>query len=192
MIVSSLKNDVTSQTDEQLLGQLRVGDARAFELIYKRYRRPIYALCLRLLGNESRAEDATEETFLKMVNGIDSLAAPGAFRPWLFQIARNEGLMMLRQRKNTTEANDDTVWTDETPLTLLTGRETTEIIQGLLSKLRAEYREVLLLREDDLLSYAEIAAATGLTESAVKSRIFKARKAHAARLAPLFKERIDR
>lgn len=177
------------QTNEHLLHRLRTGDARAFELLYRWYRQPIYAFCLRLLGNESRAEDAAEETFLKMYNGIGSLADPGAFRPWLFRIARNEALMMLRQRKNTTEANDETVWNDETPLTLLTGRETTEIVQELLGKLKVEFREVLMLREENQLSYAEIAAATGLTESAVKSRIFKARKALAARLAPLFRER---
>jgi RNA polymerase sigma-70 factor (ECF subfamily) len=189
MIAPGLENVVTPQSDEQLLLQLRKGNARAFELLYRRYRQPVYAFCLRLLGNEARAEDAAEETFLKMYNGIDSLTTPAAFRPWIFRIARNEALMMQRQRKHTVEANDDTVWNDETPLTLLTGKETTEIIQELLGKLKLEFREVLMLREQNQLSYAEIATATGLTESAVKSRIFKARKALASRLAPLFRER---
>jgi RNA polymerase sigma-70 factor (ECF subfamily) len=189
MIVPGLENVVTPETDEQLLLQLRKGNARAFELLYRRYRQPIYAFCLRLLGNEVRAEDAAEETFLKMYHGIDSLVTPGAFRPWLFRIARNEALMMQRQRKNTIEAGDDTVWNDETPLTLLTGKDTTEIVRELLGKLKGEFREVLILREENQLSYAEIAATTGLTESAVRSRIFKARKALAARLAPLFRER---
>jgi RNA polymerase sigma-70 factor, ECF subfamily len=189
MIAPGLENVVIPQSDEHLVHQLRRGDARAFEFLYRRYRQPIYAFCLRMLGNESRAEDAAEEAFLKMYHGLGSLADPGAFRPWLFRIARNEALMMLRQRKNTTEANDDTVWNDETPLTLLTGKETTEIIQELLGKLKVEFREVLMLREENQLSYAEIAAATGLTESAVKSKIFKARKALATRLAPLFTER---
>jgi RNA polymerase sigma-70 factor (ECF subfamily) len=189
MIVPDLKNVVTSQSDEQLLLQLRKGDAHAFELLYRRYRQPVYAFCLRLLGNESRAEDAAEETFLKMYNAIDSLATPAAFRSWLYRIARNEALMMMRQRRNTIEATDDTVWNDETPLTLLTGKDTTHIIQELLGKVKVEFREVLMLREENQLSYAEIAVATGLTESVVKSRIFKARKSLAIRLAPLFTER---
>lgn len=189
MIGPRLKNVVTTHSDEQLLQEFRKGNVRAFELLCRRYRQPVYAFCLRTLGNEIRAEDAAEETFLKMYHGIDSLTTPAAFRPWLFRIARNEALMIQRQRKNTVGLSDDAVWTDETPLTLLTGKETTEIIQDLLGKLKAEFREVLMLREENQLSYAEIAAATGLTEGVVKSRIFKARKALATRLAPLFTER---
>jgi RNA polymerase sigma-70 factor, ECF subfamily len=183
------ENVATPETDEQLLLRLQSGEAGAFEILYHRYGRPIYGFCLRMLRNESQAEDAAAETFLKMYNSIDTLTTPGAFRPWLFRIARNEALMMLRQRKSTVEANDSTVWTDETPLTLLTDRETAAIVHDLVHKLKVEFREVLIMREEYQLTYAEIAASTGLSESAVKSRIFKARKALIDRLRLIFQER---
>jgi RNA polymerase sigma-70 factor (ECF subfamily) len=65
-------------------------------------------------------------------------------------------------------------------------KETTEIVELVLNQLKVEYREVLVLRQYDKLSYAEIAAITGNTVSSVESRLFKARKALAKKLAPYF------
>jgi RNA polymerase sigma-70 factor (ECF subfamily) len=77
----------------------------------------------------------------------------------------------------------------ETPETLLESAERSEILRHALSSLKAEYREVLLLREEEGMSYADIARVTGDSESSVKSRLFKARRALAAMLSPRLGER---
>jgi RNA polymerase sigma-70 factor (ECF subfamily) len=80
------------------------------------------------------------------------------------------------------------VWDSNTPHEQFVAKETTEIVRLLLHELKQEYREVLVLREYEQMTYAEIADVTETTESSVKSRIFKARKALAARLKPFFQQ----
>lgn len=109
----------------------------------------------------------------------------------MFQIARNEALMKLRRNKESSNGGMDDVWDDNTPLTVLEHNDIIGIVERSVNNLKVEYREVLLLREYDQLSYAEIADITGATTSAVKSRIFKARKALAETLGPWFKERAE-
>jgi RNA polymerase sigma-70 factor (ECF subfamily) len=175
-------------TDQQLLQRFISGETDALTLLYERYRTRLYAFCYHLLGDKQEAEDAVHETFWKLCHGANGIAQPGAFQGWLFRIARNEALMQIRSRRKTVEIADDDVWEEETPLSALITTETAEIIQSVLRMLKTEYREVILLREYEQFSYAEIAAITDSTESSVKSRLFKARKALASKLEPLLKE----
>jgi RNA polymerase sigma-70 factor (ECF subfamily) len=94
-------------------------------------------------------------------------------------------------RKNGTPISieeEDDLWSEETPHEQVVRKELTELVELHLNQLKIEYREVLVLRQYDKLSYAEIAAITGVTVSSVESRLFKARKALAKKLAPFFKE----
>ena len=95
--------------------------------------------------------------------------------------------MVFRRRKTTNglDGEAELVWGEETPLEIVIGEERTKLVQRVLGKLKPEYREVLLLREYEQLSYAEIAEVTGDTESSVKSRLFKARRALARKLNPI-------
>jgi RNA polymerase sigma-70 factor (ECF subfamily) len=112
-----------------------------------------------------------------MFANIGLLQKTESFLPWLFSIARNEVLMHFRRKRwNGTQSGDD-VWDETTPYDLVVSTETREIVQQLLRNLKSEYREVLVLREYEQLSYSQIAQITGDTESSVKSRLFKARKA---------------
>ena len=181
-----------SESDEQLLQRICAGDAGAFARLYERYKGRLYAYCCRLLRNESWAEDAVQDTFLKIHAGVHGVNNPQSFPMWIFRIARNEALMMLREKKQTVEADGDAIWDNNTPLEVLTRKEDLELLRSLLDRLSVLYREVILLREIEQLSYAEIAELTGTTVSSVKSRIFKARKALGAKLKPLkMKERYD-
>ena len=177
-----------SQTDEQLIQSLRYGNMEAFEELYHRYKRHIYTFCLKLTGDRSLAEDATHDAFLSMHQNIVSLSDVRLFRSWLFTIARNGVFKQLRKQNRNGSLNDESVWTDETPLSLVEGSDTAAIVAACISVLKPEYKEVLLLREYEQRSYEEIAAITGDTESSVKSRLFKARKALAERLKPYFRE----
>jgi RNA polymerase sigma-70 factor (ECF subfamily) len=97
--------------------------------------------------------------------------------------------MVMRRERHSAIVDGEDVWDEDTPLTILVGQQTQDSISKALDALKVEYREVILLRESDRLSYAEIAAITDSSESAVKSRLFKARRALASALAPLLDER---
>jgi RNA polymerase sigma-70 factor, ECF subfamily len=178
---------VESPSDEHLVERLRAGSAEAFEELYHRYKQHVFTFCVKLTGDRSLAEDAAHDTFLKMYHNVQTLTDPGHFRSWLFTIARNEVFKMLRKRQRNGALEAESVWTDETPLTFAQSAETKAIVTTCIAALKPEYREVLLLREFEGQSYEDIAAITGNTESSVKSRLFKARKALAEKLRPYFK-----
>lgn len=177
-----------SQTDEQLVDSLRYSNMDAFEELYNRYKRHVFTFCLKLTGDRFLAEDATHDTFLKMHRNIESLNDARLFRSWLFTIARNEVFKLLRKHQRNGSLDEESVWSDETPQTFAESRETSAIITASINLLKPEYKEVLLLREFEGRTYEEIAVITGNTESSVKSRLFKARKALAEKLKPYFKE----
>jgi RNA polymerase sigma-70 factor (ECF subfamily) len=164
-------------TDAELLEQLRANNRQAFATLYERYKTGIYRYCLRMLADSAAAEDATHETFLKMFSNAGTLQHPQALQAWLLSTARNEVMMFFRRQKRNGTYTDDDVWMEQTPYDLTVSTETTELVQAMLRQLKHEYREVLVLREYEQLSYAEIASMTGDSESSVKSRLFKARKA---------------
>ncbi len=177
------------ESDAALLARIRAGDGRAFAEIYERYKRPLYAFCCRLLTDRARAEDAVHDVFVKLHEGARNLEQPERLRFWLFAVARNEAFMSLRRNGRETLSHEECVWDEETPLSILVEKDVSGLVLAMVNKLKVEYREVLFLREYDSLSYAEIASVTGDTESAVKSRLFKARRALAEKLSPLMKER---
>jgi RNA polymerase sigma-70 factor (ECF subfamily) len=176
-------------SDAELLGRVRSGQRRAFAELYERYKRPLYAFCCRLLNDEAGAEDVVHDVFVKLHRGAADLTHPDRVRFWLFRVARNEAYMQLRRNGRATAFSDETVWEEQTPLTALAEKERSLFVDHALDRMKPEYREVLLLREYEGLSYAQIASVTGDTESSVRSRLFKARRELAAQLKPLMKER---
>jgi RNA polymerase sigma-70 factor, ECF subfamily len=170
------------ETDIQLVTDFCGGNSAAFERLYRRHRDAVYGYCFRMLRQRTASEDAVQETFLRVLNSAHTLRDAQAFLPWLYRIAHNCVLMSIRVRPTgpLEEARD--VPSGESPFESAVANERTASLQEHIAALRPEYREALLLREYQQLSYAEIAAATDSTESAVKSRIFKARKALAGRL----------
>jgi RNA polymerase sigma-70 factor (ECF subfamily) len=182
---------VHTKSNEELLPLIQSGDKRAFAEIYSRYRRPLFAFCTRLLADMPGAEDAVHETFLKLSAGSASIAQASALKSWLFTVARNEALMSLRRSRGSGNVDPESVWADETPLSLAEKEDVRSFVQAALVCLKFEYREVILLREFEGLSYGEIASVTGDSASSVKSRLFKARKALAEKLAGLWNEERD-
>jgi len=179
---------MTYPDDAELVGRSGKGDKEAFSLLYAKYQRRVFAFCYRLMGHREAAEDAVQTSFLKAYQSLATLDDPRLFYYWLFTIARNEVFCHIRKRRGTgvtisiDEAED--VWDGESPHEKLVNKEMLELVERLMGQLKAEYREALILRQYECLSYAEIAAITGDSISAVESRLFKARKALAQRLAP--------
>ncbi len=174
--------------DERLVIQLKAGDPEAFGELYFRYRPRLYRFALKLLRDTNQAEDVVQETFLKARNAFQGLNQSSSLLSWLLAITRNEAYGCLRRFRGNGQVNDDNVWDSETPLDEMVGKETVEVVQNMVAQLKPGYREVILLREYEQMSYAEIARVIGDTESAVKARLFKARKALVKKLKPYFGE----
>jgi RNA polymerase sigma-70 factor (ECF subfamily) len=175
------------QTDEELVASLRLGDIEAFEELYHRYKRQIFTFCLQLTCDRFLAEDATHDAFMKMYQNIGSLSDASLFHSWLYAIARNRVYDLLKRGRSNGKLDDESIWSEETPLDLTEANDTSAVLSACIDALKPEYKEVLLLREYEQRTYAEIAAITGDTESSVKSRLFKARRALAEKLKPYFK-----
>lgn len=169
-------------SEKELLIELQRGSQSALAEVYKEFNDGVFAYCVKILADRQLAQDVVQETFLKVQQHAHTIEMDQSFRSWVFRIARNEALMQLRKRRMNGELKDDSVWDDETPYQQLLAAERTEIVNRMLDSLKFEYREVLVLLVYEGMSYAEIADVTGATESSVKSRIFRARKAMIERL----------
>ena len=173
--------------DNILVQRLKLGESEAWGELYARYRRRVFRFALKLTQDRDLAEDVVQETFLKMQSGIHSLEESRSLASWLFTIARNTIYSHLRRtRRNGQQEDADEVSTVEDTFDRLVSDETSEIVQRHIARLKTEYREVLLLREYEDLSYAEISLVTGDPEDTVKWRLFKARRALAKKLKPMF------
>jgi len=179
---------LNSSSEQELIEELQRGNQRAFAAVYQEFGEGVFAYCLKILADRQLAEDVVQETFLKVQQHAQSVQRNESFRSWIFRIARNEALMQLRKRRLDGQLNGASVWNEETPHEQLVALEHAEIVNRLLDSLKREYREVLVLLVYEQMSYAEIAAITGATESSVKSRIFRARKEMIRKLKPYVKE----
>ncbi|MDP2885589.1 MAG: RNA polymerase sigma factor [Ignavibacteria bacterium] len=178
-------------TDEQLVERIRIDEGRAFAQLYHRYKHRVYAYCYRLLRHPQNAEDATQETFVKIHRSLRQLENTASLQTWVFSIARNEAFTILRRLRPTEdlEAATENVWDEDNPLEKVVQKERAGIVQHCLGLLKPMYRELLILKEYEQLSYAEISQVTGASESAVKSGLFKARRAMRKKLESILKER---
>ncbi|MBI1741328.1 MAG: sigma-70 family RNA polymerase sigma factor [Candidatus Koribacter versatilis] len=166
-------------TDEQLLEDFQRGSRDAFAELFRRYRDKMYGFFRRRTANPARAEELAQETFLAALKAAPRFEPRALVRTWLFGIAMN--LLMADRRKNTGQPAQ--LQTDETPAP--GGDPAAALwVRDALARLDDEHREILLLREYEQLSYAEIAALLSLPVNTVRSRLFRARMALKDLLVP--------
>jgi RNA polymerase sigma-70 factor, ECF subfamily len=153
------------------LPSARRGEAWALERFYVCYQPQVYALCHRLLGRTEDAEDATQATFVKAFRAIETFRGESAAKTWLYRIAVNEALTLLRRRGRTGEPLDEELSTadDATPATERVA------IDDALRRLKPEHRTALILRFWEELSYEEIAGILNVPLSTVKMRLSRAK-----------------
>lgn len=129
--------------------------------------------------DSAAAKDVMQDTFIRVYENRERLLNTDSFKSWVYTIARNQCYNHLRKSKRhipLADAPQSVVRVDGTPFGSLEKSDQVQMVNHLLSLLKVEYREVLILREYQNLSYEEIAAVTRTTVSSVKSRLFKARK----------------
>ncbi|TAK55500.1 MAG: sigma-70 family RNA polymerase sigma factor [Bacteroidetes bacterium] len=180
---------VETVNETNIVDEFLNGSDIAFVRLYNRYKHSIYLFSLKMLNDDEQAKDAVQNVFLKAYERRDQLRRAECFKSWIFTIARNECYTFLRKEKEMFETTDD--YEDCITLSSTLEYDTIEqheILNHALERLRARYREVIILKEYDGFSYKEIAGIVQSTESAVKSLLFKARKSLATLLQPILDE----
>jgi RNA polymerase sigma-70 factor, ECF subfamily len=165
-------------TDETLVARARDGDTRAFEALVRRYQAPIYRLAVRMLNDAAEAEDVTQEVFVTAWRRLPGVQDGKAVRAWLYRIATNRCLNILRARKPTAPLQEETVPAASpaaSPEARAEAHERLVALRAALGQLTAEQRACWLLREVEELSYAEIAGILHTTPQAVRGRLARAR-----------------
>jgi RNA polymerase sigma-70 factor (ECF subfamily) len=170
--------------DEELMALFKEGDERAFVELYNRYRRRVYAYCVRMVNSKERADDLFQEVFVRVARKRNRFEA-GSFSAWLFAIARNLCLNALRDNVVHVDITDvqDSLHTaaDEAEYD-----QSLEILKDAIDQLPSDLREPLVLRVYSGLSYQEIADLTETKLATVKVRIFRAKQRLHDLLAPFF------
>ena len=170
------------------LQALRAGDRDEFSRLVEQYSANIYRLALRMLDQPQDAEDVLQETFLKAYRGLKNFDGRSRLSTWLFRIATNEALMLLRKHKPEFVSIDEPVETEEgeqepvqivdwccLPEGEMMSKEARRHLNEAAERLPHNLRVVFLLRDIEDLSTQETAEVLGLTETAVKTRLSRAR-----------------
>lgn len=173
--------------DRALVVRTLAGDARAFTALVRRHQERVFRFVLRLCGTRDEALELTQETFMKAHQALPGWRPEAQFRTWLFSIARNATLDVLRRRQRVTFVPFDEAAPDAAAAHLpdptarpderCADRQRIALLDRVLRQLPAEQREILWLRELEEMSYGEIAASLGIAEGTVKSRLARARAA---------------
>lgn len=155
------------------LAAARMGEAWALERFYHQHQSRVYGLCMRLLARCEDAEDAMQATFIRAFRELPRFRGESSARTWLYRIAVNEALGMLRRRRDLSPPDEHLAGPADT------GLSATEriAVQAALARLKPDHRAVLVLRFWEDLSYEEVAEVLGLSLSAVKMRVKRARDA---------------
>jgi RNA polymerase sigma-70 factor, ECF subfamily len=184
-VISIAKSGVLA--DSELVQSALAGRETSFEELVRRYQRPIAAYVYRMVGDYDAALDLTQEVFIKVYNSLTRYRAEFKFSTWIYKIAHNAAIDHLR--RHTVREQSLTIGIDgeRREISIESGRLTPEQeserkeqrseIESVVQLLPAAYRELIVLRHSQDLSYDEIAEVTGLPLGTVKNRLFRAREA---------------
>ncbi len=173
----------------ELVASVLAGDQEAFGELVELYQRPVYNLTYRMLGEAGEAEDAAQEAFLRAYQHLDRYDNTRPFKTWLLSIASNYCIDRLRKRRLTWLSIEEPLpphpsltSSEGEPEDAALSGERHAAIQAMLTELAPEYRAAVILRYWYDMSYTEIAEMLDTTESAIKSRLFRARQSLAEKM----------
>ena len=190
-----------AEFEAECIRRIQAGEKQLFHELIRPCERAIYFLLLSLLGNEADAEDAAQETVIKVYLNLHLFRGESQFRTWVLSIARNEGLGRLRKlasrREDSLDAETDEQTGDYTPAILTSWREIPaealerkelgDLLRAAISDLPEIYRNVILLRDIEEMDVRQTAGVLGISEGAVKVRLHRARASLQRALAPKLK-----
>jgi RNA polymerase sigma-70 factor (ECF subfamily) len=164
--------------DQALLERIRQGDRAAFETLVVRYQGPIYNAAYRVLGRAEDAADIAQVVFLRIAEKLDDYDPQYKFFSWIYRIAVNESLNLLRRNGRDDPLEDDMDFPgpdSADPEWQLGEAQQSRRVQAALMRMKADDRVVLTLRHFSECSYREIGVILAIDEKTVKSRLFEAR-----------------
>lgn len=196
--------DWRTLSDQEVVQHAVMGRDSAYRELIQRYQRPVFSLVYRMVRDRELAEDLTQETFIKVLNAIDSYRPEFKFSSWIFKIANNAAIDQLRKRSLDTLSLDGSPHAEsadaieattlqigdarESALDEVASRELGSQIDKAVARLRPEYRSCILLRHVDGRPYEEIAEMLDLPLGTVKTYIHRARNELRILLAEAYDE----
>ncbi len=170
--------------EQDFLRLAQRGEEGAINELVETYQQSVFNVCYRMLGQATEAEDATQETLVKALTNLHSYDVERPFKPWLLRIASNECIDRIRRRKNPLSLDalgEDGAWEwkqgdSPNPEAEIVHRERRDEVRAALDALSPQDRAIVTLFYWENLPYTEIEAVTGLSISAIKSRLFRARR----------------
>jgi RNA polymerase sigma-70 factor (ECF subfamily) len=189
------------ELEAECIRRVIAGERHLFHNLIRPCERSIYLLLLSLLKNEAEAEDAAQETAIKVYLNLHLFRGEAQFRTWVLSIARNEALGRLRKQGIRREESLDAVTDDQTgdytpailtswrevPTAALEQKELGALLRKAIEGLPEIYRNIVLLRDIEEMDIRETATALGISEGAVKVRLHRARAMLQRELAPRLK-----
>jgi RNA polymerase sigma factor (sigma-70 family) len=175
------------RTDHELVLAVRRGEDSAFEQLYSRYRRRIWTYASGILGDADRAEDVCQEVFISVLRRLRDTERPIAFKPWIYQIAKNASIDELRRMRRSHEVpfEQDREFETEieallssaaSPDAAVESKQQLEDLRGAFRGVSELHHRILVLRELEGLSYSEIGRRLGMSRPIVESTLFRARR----------------
>lgn len=185
-ISPAFQPEVSAASDRDLVATAVTGSEGDFEELVRRYQRPISAYVYRMVGNYDSALDLTQEIFMKVYASLDRYRSEFKFSTWIYKIAHNAAVDHLRR----TTAREQSLFRgtecDQYELPIESGKISPEVeserkersqeIEAVVRTLPTAYRELIVLRHAQDLTYEEIVEVTGLPLGTVKNRLFRARE----------------
>lgn len=163
----------------ELVARARAGDGTAFAALVEPAKSRVWSVCLRITGQAPDAEDAMQDALTSAWQNLDKFREDAQFSTWLYRIASNAALSLIRKRRDQPTDLQENAWISPDPTDAI---DTTDRVQRALAAIPENFRAILVLREYGELSYNEIADSLGVNVQTVKSRLNRARAAVAAQL----------
>jgi RNA polymerase sigma factor (sigma-70 family) len=186
--VAERPDPTSGPTDHQLVSAVRRGDERAFEALYTRYQRRITAYVYGMVKDHGRAEDITQEVFVSALRRMRQTERPIAFKPWIYEIAKNACIDAYRRGRRAEEVSfdgDDRLSASDYGRLVASGpsldaavdaKQELDTLCGAFGGLSDTHHQILVMRELEGLSYKDIGERMGMSRPAVESTLFRARK----------------
>lgn len=177
-----MDEDATRREEAALVERIRAGEGHLYGVLIERYQRRLFWSCHRLLGDADEADDVVQEAFVRAWDHLGEFDPAYRFYTWIYRIARNRALNVLRRRKVrgflslSRHHEAPAVAAPEDASARVEDAELAAALEACRSRLPGDQREVFDLRHADGMSYAEIARAVGVPEGTVMSRLYRARE----------------
>ncbi len=180
----SVSQDGREAMEEDFLRLAQKGDAASITKLVETYQQKVFNVCYRMLGETTEAEDAAQEALVKAVTNLHSYDVERPFKPWILRIASNGCIDRIRRRKDALSLDgmgEDGAWewqagNSPSPEREYLRNERHAAVRAVLDNLSPADRMVVTLFYWEGMPYTEIEEVTGLTISAIKSRLFRARR----------------